>query len=192
MPVLERDVALDYVVTQVNCEYVAALRPPIDGVLYPSTQSGGNATNVALFSHACDVAPSELPKETRSTVRALRVDDFEHDPRYWSEEDDTVSYMITREVPAPAENPVAARFRAALEEKELGALGRLRTGGELGFGGWKPSGQAIEGMSWPPPTLALVEGKIAVHDVDAIQYTTRVRPVEQLVFPQPETSRNRF
>ena len=61
-PVMPRDADAEYLPTQVVAEYLAnKIEPRLDGILFPSSQTGGRGQNLALFNHACQVEPYELP-----------------------------------------------------------------------------------------------------------------------------------
>ena len=63
------DEALEYLSTQVVAEYLAHLAiPRFDGMLYPSSQTGGSGKNVVLFHHACAVEPYDLPADSSVEV----------------------------------------------------------------------------------------------------------------------------
>ena len=62
MPVMPRDEAFEYLPTQAVAEYLAhKANPPVDGIVFPSTQTGQAGRNVVLFNHACGVLRSQLP-----------------------------------------------------------------------------------------------------------------------------------
>ena len=94
-PVMPSDELLGYLPTQVIAEYLAQrLDPPLDGILYHSTQTGSKGRNVVLFN------------------RAARVEDFvsaRHDVDVdsgWISEDDyddSITVRITRKDKPEAE-----------------------------------------------------------------------------------------
>jgi RES domain/HEPN/RES N-terminal domain 1 len=58
MPVMPSDDGFDYIVTQAIAEYLAnAVKVELDGLLFPSVQTGDNSLNVALFHKASKVQP---------------------------------------------------------------------------------------------------------------------------------------
>ncbi len=63
-PVMPRNEAFDYLTTQAVAEYLAN-KAGLDGIVFRSSQTGGEGRNVVLFNHACGVEPYELPQGTR-------------------------------------------------------------------------------------------------------------------------------
>ncbi len=64
-PVMPEDEELEYIPTQFVAEFLAhRSEPRLGGIFYPSTQTGGEGENVALFNHDCGVEPYELSKGT--------------------------------------------------------------------------------------------------------------------------------
>ena len=65
MPVMPQDETFEYLPTQAVAEYLAnKTKPPLDGIVFRSTQTGQTGRNVVLFNHACGVLPSSLPDGT--------------------------------------------------------------------------------------------------------------------------------
>ncbi len=61
-PVMPQDEALEYLSTQAVAEYlVHKVDPRIDGIIFLSSQTGGDGRNVVLFNHARGVEPHNLP-----------------------------------------------------------------------------------------------------------------------------------
>ena len=61
-PILPEDEPLEYLPTQVVAEYLAQkAEPNFDGIIYPSSQTGGSGENVVLFNHSSRVEPYALP-----------------------------------------------------------------------------------------------------------------------------------
>ena len=66
-PVMPGDEQLEYIATQVVAEYLSRkseLR--LDGIIFPSSQTGGDGRNVVLFNHASRAEPYNLPDGTVS------------------------------------------------------------------------------------------------------------------------------
>ena len=62
---MPQDEDFEYLPTQVVSEYLAQrIDPQLDGIVYHSSQTGGEGRNVVLFNHACRVEPYDLPKGT--------------------------------------------------------------------------------------------------------------------------------
>lgn len=57
-PVMPEDESTEYVITQAVAEYLASrVAPRLDGILYPSSQTGGNGRNLLLFNSSSGVEP---------------------------------------------------------------------------------------------------------------------------------------
>jgi hypothetical protein len=64
-PVMPTHEALEYLPTQAVADFLASMKEPaIDGILFPSVQSGYAGQNVALFHKASRVSRINLPDET--------------------------------------------------------------------------------------------------------------------------------
>jgi RES domain-containing protein len=76
LPVLPGEEADKYLVTQMIAEYLGSRHPSrLDGVLYPSIQTGKRTNNVVLFAHASRVQPSSTHRKIE--VRTPGWDDPE-------------------------------------------------------------------------------------------------------------------
>ena len=82
-PVLPQDEKSEYIPTQVVSEYLTnRMDPPVDGIIFPSSQTGATGRNLVLFGKACSLErylPNvntalrvSLPKSYR-TVRTRQV-----------------------------------------------------------------------------------------------------------------------
>src|SRR5204863_5060748 len=61
-PVMPNDEAFDYLPTQAVAEYLATkVKPPFDGIIFSSSQTGGEGRNVVLFNHASAAEPDDIP-----------------------------------------------------------------------------------------------------------------------------------
>ena len=80
---MPQDEAFEYLTTQVVAEYLAnKVTLGIDGIIFGSSQTGGNGRNLVLFSHACGVeSHDDLPTGTEVDIYIPRVnqDDDEYD-----------------------------------------------------------------------------------------------------------------
>ena len=90
-PVMPQDEAFEYLPTQVVAEYLAnKVDPQLDGIIYPSSQTGWTGRNLVLFNHACGLEPYELPEGVEVKIRIPRggeedrdifiCEDVSHDP----------------------------------------------------------------------------------------------------------------
>jgi hypothetical protein len=88
-PVMPNDETFDYLPTQAIAEYLATkVKPPFDGVIFGSSQTGGEGRNVVLFNHASAAEPDDIPPGM-TTELWIRDDEEES------------SIMIFEEVPPP-------------------------------------------------------------------------------------------
>lgn len=64
-PVMPSEEAFGYLATQIVADYLAQrAEPPMDGLIYRSTQTGGKGRNVVLFNHASRVIVDSEPALT--------------------------------------------------------------------------------------------------------------------------------
>ena len=88
-PVMPQDEALEYLPTQAVAEYLAhKVDPRIDGMIFHSSQTGGDGRNVVLFNHARGVESHDPPEGTSVEVRLPRqglddVDDWHGGIMVW-------------------------------------------------------------------------------------------------------------
>ena len=93
MPVMPQDEAFEYLPTQAVAEYLAQkASPPVDGIVFRSTQTGQAGRNVVLFNHACGVVRSDLPDGADVEV------DF-HSPHPDDGEDELGHISVSETVP---------------------------------------------------------------------------------------------
>lgn len=61
-PVMPDDEALDYLTTQAIADFLATEgKSPLDGIIFPSVQAGGEGKNIVLFHKAARVADMSVP-----------------------------------------------------------------------------------------------------------------------------------
>ena len=78
-PIMPDDEPLEYLVTQVIADYLKSRSDfELDGILYPSVQSGGGGKNAMLFHEASRVAQMDIPVGKKIEVRksGLTADDW--------------------------------------------------------------------------------------------------------------------
>ena len=69
-PVMPQDEALEYLTTQAVAEFLThKVDPRLDGIIFHSSQTGGDGRNVVLFNHARGVEQHSLPVGTRVEVQ---------------------------------------------------------------------------------------------------------------------------
>ena len=79
-PVMPQDETLEYLPTQVVAEYLAnKSEPPLDGIIFRSSQTGGTGRNLVLFNHACGVEPLKLLEGVDATIRIPRGGEEDRD-----------------------------------------------------------------------------------------------------------------
>lgn len=71
-PVMPGDEASEYLTTQAVADYLANVAD-LDGIIFPSVQTGGNSSNVVLFRHAACVI--EEPTTEIGTFASLQMHD---------------------------------------------------------------------------------------------------------------------
>jgi RES domain len=63
------DEPFEYLPTQAIADFLATeATPPLDGIIFPSVQVGGEALNIALFHKAARVEEIEVPRGTEVSV----------------------------------------------------------------------------------------------------------------------------
>ena len=94
-PVMPDDEPLEYLITQVIADYLAARRsdPELDGILYPSVQDSADGVNVMLFHKASRVELMEIPDGTTIDANPTRL----------TEEGPGPDYLLWENVPPAAQ-----------------------------------------------------------------------------------------
>jgi hypothetical protein len=89
--VMPDDEDFEYLATQAVADFLATeQKPPIDGIVFPSTQAAGKTLNVVLFHKAARTAALDIPGGTEINARTgVTTEDG------WE-----VEYSITEELPA--------------------------------------------------------------------------------------------
>ena len=150
-PVMPGDEPLDYLPTQVIADYLATrIDPPLDGILYPSVQAGGEAVNVVLFHKSSRVAAVERPKGTQVDVHSGHHTDEGWDEDWW----------IWEETPRPPEEPKKP-------EPKIPLLTPVLFDPFSYYDGFRD------------PTLKIDLTSVKVHYVSAANYTTHVHEVRR-------------
>ena len=155
-PVLPEDEALEYLPTQVVAEYLALeAEPPFDGIIYPSSQTGGSGENVVLFQRASRVQPYELPSGSSVEVdipvkRQLGEDDDFYD-----------GIWVSETVPSNAEKVPPAEDRPVHRRTTRGFMNYLLE----------------EPEDDRNPTLRLDTENVEVLDIKAVSYDSTKRSV---------------
>ena len=147
-PVMPQDEATEYLQTQAVAKYLAKKScPPLDGILFRSSQTGRTGRNLVLFNHACLVEPWKLPPGSKIDVRVPLAE----------EEDEDDSVVVFETTPEPdEEKPDKPRRKSPSLIRSLiqFVIGNGRN--RLGF----PSN----------PTLRLDENNVEVLDIKSVTY----------------------
>ena len=133
-PVLPEDELHEYLPTQAVAGYLAQkAEPKFDGIIYPSSQTGGSGENVVIFNHSSRVEPYALPTgssvEVDIPVKKRLDDDDDLFDGIWISE--TVPSEVEEEVPPKGIRGTLARtFRRfmsfLLKEAEDSRIPALR------------------------------------------------------------------
>lgn len=97
MPVMPDDEPTEYLITQMIADYLAQQpEPGLDGILFPSVQTPGDARNVVLFHHTARVAALDFPDGTEISAHQYQSTDEGPEPDYvvWEE---TLPVPVKRE-----------------------------------------------------------------------------------------------
>jgi hypothetical protein len=109
IPVMPDDETLEYLATQSIADFLASENtPPLDGIIFPSVQTAGEALNVVLFHKAARTEDMGLPKgsEIKAYLGNMTEDGWEEDYTVYEEipknteessNKDTFSFMPFRD-----------------------------------------------------------------------------------------------
>lgn len=154
-PVMPDDEPLEYLVTQVIADYLAARSDPsLDGILYPSVQDGASAANVMLFHKASRVELLDVPDSTE-----IKAWTGHHAEDGWE-----TDYDVWEEVP-PQESQ---HDENEDDEDFLSFTNRLTLPARM-----------IDDYDIRDATLRLHIESLKVHHVHAARYTTTEYPVSR-------------
>jgi hypothetical protein len=145
-PVMPHEEASEYLTTQAVADYLANVAR-LDGIIYPSIQTGNQSSNVVLFHHAARVEEVELPKGTKVDVQLFYQNDEEVHP----------DYTVWEEAPP------------SLAEGAQGSLSRGWMGAIL-----HPLDYLLESRY---PALKIVLESVQVHRVNAVKIDTTAQEV---------------
>lgn len=82
-PVSPHDTRLAYIATQVIADYLSAENTPaLDGIIFPSSQTGGETRNIVLFHHASRVAPIDYPRGTEIKSESMHYNGDEYEKEF--------------------------------------------------------------------------------------------------------------
>ncbi|CUJ30121.1 RES domain-containing protein [Cognatishimia activa] len=153
-PVMPDDQELEYLPTQAIADYLSTEgQVPLDGILFPSVQLGGDGLNVVLFHKASRCEELGIPQGTDITARTYM--NYEDGPE--------PDFSVTEEVP-PVEDDDEdsdAEQRGAFASRMLG---------------WPEDYTNADNRD---VTLRIDIDEVFVHEVQAVDIRTRVNPVRR-------------
>lgn len=138
-PVMPHEEASEYLPTQAVADYLAN-EAKLDGIIFPSIQTGQQSSNVVLFHHAARVAEVELPQGTAVDARLETYDSDGIHPEY----------TVWERVPPPA---------IQNEPRSHAAHG--------GLGMWPPFDGDMDTRT---PTLRIDLENIRIHHIEAVSF----------------------
>jgi RES domain/HEPN/RES N-terminal domain 1 len=154
-PVMPSDEAIDYLPTQVVCDYLASQKD-LDGIIYKSVQAGYSAKNVVLFHHASRVEEIAVPDGAKVSCSMSQQ----------SDDEDDVVYSVSVELraqgdtpPEPTPSHLDAKEQYALYMREMRKASETR-----------------------PISLSLALESLEVHEVGAVSFKTTDFKVTRYVF----------
>jgi len=154
-PVMPDDEAFAYIATQAVADFLSSnTMVPMDGILFPSVQTGGLAQNVVLFQKASRVDAMDIPlgAEIDASLSTNTEDGPEPD------------YCVTERV---ISNPT-------MEGHPSYAGGATRLHGQFAFGYEDPNFDSRE------PTLRLIADSVRVHVIQGVDFRTEEHIVRRL------------
>ena len=166
MPIMPQDEAFEYLPTQVVAEFLASRTPPLDGIVFRSTQTGRAGRNIVLFNHACGVERSDLPDGTEVEVFVPRA--------HADEDDDDLGSISVRESISPesAGDETVSPARTSSASPMSAALSVFQ---------WDDPerGAPDDAPSDEEPTLRLDDDSVAVWKIRGVQYQYSCRKVRR-------------
>jgi RES domain/HEPN/RES N-terminal domain 1 len=158
-PVMPNDETFDYLPTQAIAEYLATkVKPPFDGVIFGSSQTGGEGRNVVLFNHASAAEPEDSPPGMTT--------------EFWIRDDETIT--IFEEVPPPAPP------KPAKTHDVFGITMPLDEPLE------PPADDDTAWLSYREPNLKLDLKSVEVMNVTGVRYTYDTRHVSRSRFEKKD------
>ena len=159
VPVMPNDETFEYLATQAIADFLATENNPnLDGIIFPSVQTSGEALNCVLFHKAARVEEIELPKGTEISAR---LGTFYEEG--WEDE-----FSVTEEVSPQKEEQ---------ENKQPLSFGSMSF-----FDDPVDQGDFIA----HPSTLKVDLESVHVHIVDAVQFTTKKHGVSRFRWEKHE------
>ena len=163
-PVMPRDEEFEYLPTQAASEYLAErIEPRLDGIVFHSSQTGGEGRNVVVFNHACRVEPYDLPEGTAIDTNMG-----------WESEDDyDDSITVFENVPPEKEEPTPEKATSAnpfgLITYEPDTRGYVALSND----------DADDGLDFRDPVLRLDVAGIRILHIRSVKYEHHERSVSR-------------
>ena len=146
--VMPHEEALEYLPTQAVADFLAN-EVELDGIIFPSIQTGQASSNVVLFHHAALVEEAKLPKGTKVDAYLETSDSDGVHPDYWVSE--TVPPTASNDQPEPPPFPFShMRFQSFTESSDT-----------------------------REPTLRIDSNSIEIHHVNAVAFSADSYPVRR-------------
>jgi RES domain/HEPN/RES N-terminal domain 1 len=161
-PVMPNDETFDYLPTQAIAEYLATkIDPSFDGIIFNSSQTGGEGRNVVLFNHASAAEPDDIPPGMTT--------------KFWIDRDeDDPLITIFEEVPPPVP-PKPTKSRTVFGIDML--IDEPLPPREEEEADW---------LDYREPTLRLDGKSVNVMQVTGVKYNYDTRYVHRSRFPKRE------
>ena len=152
-PVMPQDESQEYIPTQVVAEYFAhRVEPRIDGIIFRSSQTGGDGRNLVLLNHACVVEPYFVPEGTDIEVYVHPYENGEYG-----------SVFVSETVPSPIPSEATQS-----ESRQEGRPGPIRLFEDV---------EASDAEQHESPTLRLDLESIEVLNINGVSYESDPRTV---------------
>lgn len=151
-PVMPEDQEMEYLPTQAIADYLSTEgEVPLDGILFPSVQVGGNGVNAVLFHKASRCEETEIPEGTEMEARTYSI--YEDGP----EPDYTVSETVPpTEDEAEDDDQTSSTFELSLDD----------------WSDWLDADSREQ-------TLRIDLASLEVHEVSAVQIETNSHSVRR-------------
>ncbi len=152
-PVMPDDEDLEYLPTQAVADYLATEgKVPLDGILFPSVQAGGDGLNVVLFHKVSRSEEMDIPRGTE--LSASNWEDYEDGPER--------EYSVIERV--PPSKPAEATKKAHAFEFEPSDM---------------PDFEELRNGDYRDPALKIDLGSLRVHIVEAVKIDTQTHTVKR-------------
>lgn len=147
-PVMPDDQEMEYLPTQAIADYLSTEgKVPLDGILFPSVQVGGNGVNAVLFHKASRSEELEVPEGTEISASTYSMYEDDLVPDFW----------VNEEVPVVKD-----------AGDEVGNKDRQRNPFGLPLADWKNWLDADPRQT----TLRIDTSSLRIHEVNAVQIQT--------------------